>query len=94
VSDRQGDDVKGRLWRKLFKEVVESSQPSAKVKSGASWRSKLEEDPKLESRALNLNSTSVILHNTLQKRGGIVATNLSFLALAPNRNKNRSEALT
>jgi hypothetical protein len=25
----------------------------------------LEEDPKLESRALNLNNTSVILHNTL-----------------------------
>jgi len=26
-------DVKGRLWRKLFKEVVESSQPSA----GQKW---------------------------------------------------------
>jgi hypothetical protein len=46
-------NVKSRFWRKLFKEVVESSQPSA----GQKWsklepgRSKLEEDPKLETRA-------------------------------------------
>jgi hypothetical protein len=44
-------NVKGRLWRKLFKEVVESSQLSAgqkwsKLESG---RSKLEEGLKLES---------------------------------------------
>jgi len=58
--------LKGRLWRKLFKEVVESSQPSVGQKwnkpGGPNWR----KDPKLESRALNLNITSVILHNTLQ----------------------------
>jgi len=55
------------LQRKLLKEVVESSQPSA----GQKWsklepgRSKLEEGLKLESWALNLNSTSVELYNTL-----------------------------
>jgi hypothetical protein len=37
------------------------------AKSGASWSQSgpnLEEDPKLESQALNLNSTSRVLHNT------------------------------
>jgi hypothetical protein len=56
-------NLKGQLWRKLFKDVVELSQPSADQKwgklepGGPNWR----KDPKLEPRALNLDSTSGII---------------------------------